>query len=178
MKYYIKFLGKFTDLIPNGWEFCKLYARNYRQYSKSCDGEKYGQKCRIWQHLGGYLELDDLGCDSYLVAKQIQDGKISEWASQHTELFSKKEITRYYLYYDENKHRIFSRNSKEGIAIKRASFQKFNDYENKVITKTEWEKFEDENYYREFNLRPEMIDMIRKMLQDGWIEVAEDNRKY
>ena len=39
MKKYIKFKGKFRDLIPDGWHFWKAFARNYRVYDKTCDGD-------------------------------------------------------------------------------------------------------------------------------------------
>lgn len=57
---YVKFKGPFTELKKNGWTFQKLFGRNYRSYKKNCDGEEHGgTTLRIWQHLGGYLEIDE-----------------------------------------------------------------------------------------------------------------------
>lgn len=57
-KRLLKFHGKFTDLIPYGFTFQKLFARNYRQYHFEL--EKYCESIRVWQAHGGYIEIDDL----------------------------------------------------------------------------------------------------------------------
>lgn len=50
-----KFHGKFSDLIPAGFEFQKLYANNYRQYCYEIT--KYGNDIRVWQANGGTVEV-------------------------------------------------------------------------------------------------------------------------
>ena len=47
----IKFTGDFKQLIPMGFKFHKLYARNYKVYEKN--------KIWIWVAHGGYVEIDD-----------------------------------------------------------------------------------------------------------------------
>lgn len=49
-----KFRGKFTDLIPAGFEFQKLHLNNYRQYSYKIDINNY---IRVWQANGGTVEV-------------------------------------------------------------------------------------------------------------------------
>ena len=70
----VKFTGKFKDLIPNGWTFQKLFARNYRQYSKTSNGEKYGPSFSIWQHLGGYIEFEDYFSNTSVIFDWVLSG--------------------------------------------------------------------------------------------------------
>lgn len=188
MSYYVKFTGKFPDLIKDGWTFQKLFGRNYRQYHKTCDGEKYSQGCRIWQHLGGYLEIQDLFDDSYLIVKQIQDGKINEWASLHSRIdwsggknknFIQGKDTHYFLCFDNEDKCFFSRWSDKGRAIKHLEWDTFKKLESKLITDKEYEDFLHKHLdrYREFTLRPEMITMIQDLLDKKWISIEVDNRK-
>ena len=44
----LHFTGRFTDLIPNGWTFHKLFARNYRCYFYPTIGA-HGDHVVIWQ---------------------------------------------------------------------------------------------------------------------------------
>jgi hypothetical protein len=62
----IKFVGDFKKLIPMGFTFHKLYANNYKVYSKN--------RVWIWVHHGGYVELDDHYENSGYIAKMILDG--------------------------------------------------------------------------------------------------------
>jgi hypothetical protein len=52
----LKFHGSFKELIPAGFKFQKLYARNYRQY---CLTLEHDQTIRVWQAHGGYIEIED-----------------------------------------------------------------------------------------------------------------------
>lgn len=107
----VRFKGKFTDLIPNGWTFQKLFARNYRQYSKTCDS----QKCRIWQHHGGYLEIDDLCSEmSAVFVQKIIDGKIDEWRSECPSVFHPgKTLIQYWFFIDQTEKKFVARGTEE-----------------------------------------------------------------
>lgn len=177
MKKYVKFTGKFTDLIPDGWKFCKLFASNYRQYSKTCDGEKYSQNCRIWQHLGGYLEIADLFSNSWLIVQQIADGKIDEWATESRSFFEPHNLEKHWwLLVDYQDNKILGSN--EAKQIKRLQWNKWDEFQKKIISESDYNTFIKNYYkrYREFNLRPEMITMIKNLLDKGWIKVMDDNR--
>jgi hypothetical protein len=181
---YIKFTGDFKDLIPNGWTFQKLFARNYRQYHKTCDGSQWGSGCRIWQHLGGYLEIDDLFDWSALIVEQIQANRLEEWAYS-SKVFAdvyaqlKADIkagvdwskvrreTVYWLYLDMEQDRFVSRQSAEGKDICRF---RHDDSQLEEARKAHYDR------YREYNLDPAMILMIQDLLQRGWIKVVPDNR--
>jgi hypothetical protein len=59
---FVRFTGKFRDLIPQGWTFRKTFNRGYRYYEKKATR---GQAIQIWQHCGGYVEIDDFQGDSF-----------------------------------------------------------------------------------------------------------------
>lgn len=174
MKQYVKFIGKFTDLIPQGWTFQKLFANNYRQYHKTCDGSEYAQGCSIWQHLGGYLEIADLSNLSVVVVKQIADGKIKEWESQTTNIFDGKPDFVYWFRIDTENKIFYPYHSLEYKKILREqwSLMDLPDGEEK---KKKHRAFYDK--YREFNMRSELITMIQDLLDKKQIMVCDDDRK-
>lgn len=164
----VRFKGKFKDLIPDGWTFQKLFARNYRQYHKTCDGKPYSHGCRIWQHLGGYLEIGGLDSDfSADLVQKIIDGTIHEWSSEVRKLGKpdQKEIVYWFLT-DEEERRFIPRSSPEYNRIKRLKFDL-----DPETNKEEFHKVFDR--YREWNARPELIDMLKNLVKRGWITVEE-----
>ncbi|RTK98593.1 MAG: hypothetical protein EKK57_11385 [Proteobacteria bacterium] len=171
MNKYVKFTGKFTDLIPNGWKFQKLFARNYRQYHKTCDGQKYSQDCRIWQHLGGYLEICDLFSNSWQIVELIANNEIDNYKVSH------KVIPRFCEAFDSYSFMIDKINNK---------FEK-RDFIRHVKPKYDITNLPEEeqkaaydnysNQWKEFNLDPKMIVLIKDLLDRGWIRVENDNRK-
>lgn len=72
-----KFHGKFTELIPAGWKFQKLFASNYRQYSFEVTPYEY---IRVWQAHGGYIEIRDF----YSATKQIVEAVLLNNFQWHT----------------------------------------------------------------------------------------------
>lgn len=175
MKKYVKFIGKFGELKKDGWKFCKLFARNYRQYSKTCDGSEYGQRCRIWQHLGGYLEIGDIFNASATIVEQIAAGKIQEWEHLSRCIWASHEMeSHYWLLINRENNTIISQMSLEGISIKQEEYD---------ICKIRPSKKRDKliqayhNKYRTFVLRVETIRMIQDLLDRKLIVVTEDKRK-
>lgn len=70
-----KFHGKFKDLIPAGFKFQKLFARNYRQYCWRNPENPYSDETiDVWQHNGGYVEIAGLGLFSSLIFKAFAVG--------------------------------------------------------------------------------------------------------
>ena len=55
---YIKFIGDYSRLMSMGYEFQKLYASNYMQWSKASDGE-WSPTTRIWKK-GAEVTMDAL----------------------------------------------------------------------------------------------------------------------
>lgn len=65
-KKYIKFEGKFKELIPkHKMEFNKYFAKKYKAYSIGNNTEN--NEIMIWQHKGGYVELFNQFHNSYLL---------------------------------------------------------------------------------------------------------------
>jgi hypothetical protein len=150
---YIKFIGKFKDLIPDGWTFQKLFARNYRQYHKTCDGEKYSQKCRIWQHYGGYLEIDDFDTD--IGVALIENINVRQFGKLNTSGFI----------WDNETKLLHPRGSGFFSDIKRKENE---------INPSELRQHLDR--YRNIVVRHELLDMVQDLLNRKWIEIAEDHR--
>lgn len=178
MNHYVKFTGKFTDLIPNGWTFQKLFARNYRQYHKTCDGEKYSQGCRIWQHCGGYLEID--GCLSditTLIVDKIERGEINQWKSKVRFRGGEDEV--FWLIVDGNTSIIHPHNSPEYIKIRKEEYALHDKLTNNEITKEEFGRQLDIylKRYQKLSLQTELVDMVQDLVNKQWIKVVEDNRK-
>lgn len=170
MRKFIKFTGKFTDLIPQGWKFWKAFARNYRVYTIRPNGSEYGQSINVWQHLGGYVEIDQLQSDSYLIIELIQSGKLKTF-DDHTEhgLFSRKKGDGCYsLMIDKNNNFVEERNySKHGSKLDGLLFlPKSEEKEEKIRQYYE--------QYREFILLETTVKQIQKMIELGQLEVRED----
>jgi hypothetical protein len=188
MQKYVKFTGKFTDLIPNGWEFQKLFANNYRQYSKTCDGSKYGQGCSIWQHLGGYLEIDDFFSNSHIIVDKVASGKIGEWISQikHREwddtnkkwFIDGTEDVCWTLFDTQDKV-FYPQHSPEYFQLCGLKYTKYDELKSGKITDAEFDKCMGEYFhrYQERNFDLKLFKMIQDLLDKGWIEVVDDNRK-
>ncbi len=166
----VRFKGKFKDLIPAGWIFQKLFAHNYRQYHKTCDGSEYGQSCRIWQHLGGYLEIQDLFDLSWVVVQQIADGKIKEWESNVPSIFRKRYDSVYWFRIDTKKG-IFYPCHSDGYKKLNNEMNSFFMFPKRKGTSKKANAFFER--YREFQLNPKLITMIKDLLDKGWIEVVE-----
>ncbi len=90
----VRFTGKFRDLKPLGYTFWKAFARNYRVYTKRPDGGKWGQAINIWQHCGGYLEIDDYQDLSYLVVELIEQKRIETFRNRNGCFWTKLNIEK------------------------------------------------------------------------------------
>ena len=75
----IRFKGRFRDLIPGGFRFFKLFARNYRCYQWS--EKEHETALWIWQHRGGYVEVGDFFSASHVFVEAIQSGVLDRITS-------------------------------------------------------------------------------------------------
>ncbi len=156
----VRFTGKFTDLIPDGWRFQKLFARNYRQYHKTCDGKPYSQDCRIWQHHGGYLEICDFNReDSAAFAELIESGKIEEYLTIIHWVTSDSYVL-YPFIIDTKKHFFIPKKSPEYTEISR-----------RLLFDNPGHEFHLQ--YRQWNARPELVKMIKNLFDKKWIAIEE-----
>ncbi len=179
MKEYVKFTGKFTDLIQDGWRFWKAFARNYRVYSKSCDGQRYSQGCDIWQHLGGYFEISSIDeIQSTRLVKKIAAGEIEDWLSPLDSTFI-EDKKRCWLFWDNNLEDFHPWHSPEMVAMRLEKCVKWKEFENKTISPEEYDTWYDniERRFQQINFRLELLDMIQDLLNKGWIKITEDKRK-
>lgn len=180
MKKYVKFTGKFRDLVPDGWVFTKLFADNYRQYHKTFDGKKFGQGCSIWQHHGGYFEIDDFFSDTYIIVEKVASGQISEWISQVDNCPANgKKYAVCWTIYDKQEKTFYPYHSAEYQNLINLRFDKYREIKEGKRTKEEfreWSRKHDERYSeRHFELP--IFTIIQDLLSRGWIQVAEDKRK-
>lgn len=162
----VKFTGRFSDLIPSGWTFQKLFANNCRQYCKTGDGTKWGQACRIWQRHGGYLEIADLFSYSALIVKQIEDGKLKEWESYYT-LGAETTGPNYWLRLDRQENKFINQKSDECVKAREWLFKESG-------TKEEIRAYY--NRYRDFNLGDTVVALIQDLINKGWIKTVYDKR--
>lgn len=144
-----KFYGKFRELIPAGWEFQKLFARNYRQYS-ICPAGKWVDTIRVWQHLGGYVEINDFFGNSEDVVKYYVNGG--------TEMPVLNRKTGEIESYDRSKHNsitLMCEMESKGAAEQdiRDAMKKFGET------------------WKEVHLNAQTIAYLKKMIEWGWIKI-------
>lgn len=72
----IVYLGRFKDLIPKGFIFQKLYAKNYRTYRKEF---KNDNTLWIWQK-DRNVEINDFYSHSAWFLDKIIKGEYKNWA--------------------------------------------------------------------------------------------------
>jgi len=148
MRKYVKFTGDFKQLIPDGWKFHKLFARNYRSYSKTSDGKEYGETFWIWQHLGGYVEYEDWFSLSWIIFDLVQSGE-----------------------YKEGKWHQWYR-----FTINRES-QKVSKYIDPIFELKEDEISDFYNKNRQLTLSDTEINFIKDLFNKKLVEIVEDKRK-
>lgn len=68
-KTVVPFKGDFKELKKLGYAFHKVFARNYKMYSKTIQGKEIA----VWVAHGGYVECCDLFSLSYLVIDLIRN---------------------------------------------------------------------------------------------------------
>lgn len=157
----LKFHGKFKDLIPYGFKFQKLFAKNYRQYCLQI-GSQHSSTCiRVWQHHGGYVEFNDFYGASYHIFQALNDPNF-RWIKKHG--FYKATMNRNdstIIPYDHEKHNpifIMHKASKEGKTDKESDILVMNCYDS----------------FRECILNENLVKAIKGLQDKGWL-VPESN---
>lgn len=153
----LKFHGKFTDLIPAGWKFQKLFANNYRQYHIEPAGE-YFNTIRVWQHHGGYVEIDDYFSNSEAVirhavtytkkegSKFFDNMPVLNKKTGQIEMYNREKHCDMWVYFDSEK-----KGESEEVCSQRVK-QLFDTY-------------------RKCALEDKTIEYLKKMVELGWIKV-------
>lgn len=149
----LKFHGKFKDLVPAGWEFQKLFARNYRQYCIYPAGE-WRDHIRVWQHHGGYVELNDFhGHSEAVIRYMVANGPV---AVETPPMLNLK--TGLVEAYNSEKHN----NMMIYIILERQGADK------ETLRKA-MSEFHDN--YRRCNLEDKTVEYLKKMVDLGWIKI-------
>lgn len=169
---FIRFKGKFRDLIPQNWVFQGLFASNHRCYSKFVLPEQgiTGPSIRVWQLCGGHVEMDDFLEHSYLFAQFLMDDEKVQsvkWESER-ELVPGwgKEITS---------HEFFI-NLREGYLLFPATYEERPNSHLERSTLTDEERRElREEYDKEWRVvivRKAMFDAALDFVRSGVTEIV------
>lgn len=151
------FYGNFKDLIPAGFKFCKLYARNYRQYSIELSCRSF----RIWQAQGGYVELDNAAEFTQKIVNAVMN-KSFQWYQSSNRMFSENPFEA-------------TGCMKTGEVIPR--LQEHNAmywYCKKDLTE-EQKNAETDRIYRDFRpirLSSDQFKFIESMVEKGWVKTT------
>lgn len=177
LPFYVKYTGAFRDLKGRGYKFWKAFASNYRVYTKRFNGQEYGQWTNIWQHHGGYLEVDNFMEFTWLIVGAVARGEHKHWVYADS-IFrdgGKLDSLTFYV------------NMKDfTMLVDDANFpyEQTPDYHlrhrKEGITKEELDAMYEEYYdtWRQISLKSYIIQEIEDLLADGLIAVVPDERKY
>ena len=174
---YVKFTGVFRDLKSRGYRFWKAYASNYRVYTKRFNGQEYGQWCNVWQHLGGYLEVEGFMEWTFVLVEAIARGEHKTWVRKDSIYGSggKLDSLTFYVNMKENVMLVADEN------FPYRSLPNFHlMHRAEGVTDADLEVMCDEYYrtWREVTLKDYIIKEIEDLLADGIIAVVPDDRKY
>lgn len=164
---YVKFVGKFRDLIPIGFRFWKAFARNYRVYEKRVDGKRYGPVVNIWQHLGGYLEIDDYFHLSVLIVESIQSGQYKEFLA--TDPLCKGTYHAFINLKD------FTIERRDRLKHNEPYFADGWDTLSEIEKAAKWKDYN--NTWRRAFFCQGVVDIIKDLFDRGWIQIVENKDK-
>ena len=153
----VNFTGDFKDLIPDGWGFNKLFARNYRCYSKFIELE-YGERMWIWQHKGGYVEYKDLFSMTHVLFKVILSGEYKEF----------KHLSDYYCFVVDRENYSYVKHDRK----KHESLHQFMAMEDGKITGSEYDNF---IHWMQHDVKKILfskidVDFVLDMAKKGYID--------
>lgn len=140
----IKFVGKFKDLIPIGFSFHKLYARNYKVYTKNS----------VWIWVSRrVVEIKDLNeVNSYKVASLIINKKYPVY---------EKDTDYKIISFKKGEPKCTILDNKTGDIIIYNDFMKLRNYNHDY----------DRNRYRELILNISIFETINYLFTNGMISL-------
>ena len=159
MRKYIKFKGNFRDLIPLGFKFWKAFARNYRVYTWRL--REHGPSFSIWQHLGGYLEIQDYFGSSYVFIEAMQDGTLDS-------IVSGRDNNQYWMVLNQQTEKLVDRRDAEHVKDRRNLYYQVDKEFNDELLDEYCSK------WREVNFNDKLRKKLQELLDKGLIEVVED----
>lgn len=173
---YVKFTGAFRDLKGRGYRFWKAYASNYRVYTKRFENHEYGQWTNIWQHHGGYLEIDGFMEWTYLLVDTIARNEHKTWIRKDS-IFRDKKLTSLTFYVNMKDNTML-------VADKNFPYRSLPNYHlmhrPDNISDANLDAMYDEygDTWREITLKDYIIKEIEDLLKDNLIKIMPDDRKY
>ncbi len=179
-KQYLKFTGKFSDLIPSGWKFGKAFARNYRYYAFHV-GDSYSDNIRVWQHLGGYVEIEDFFTDkSVLVLEAVLAGRAEQKGINNP--YHRSGSTSIRFCYNKKTNILHDYDFKKtsmGCAIE--LFKECDKKQQETGDERAMEPYlaARDAYYEEWEeigIGDDMVEFLKDMVQNGLIDIVDDNR--
>jgi hypothetical protein len=157
MPKHAKFHGKLKDLIPYGFKFRKAFAANYRCYTLMPKGE-YSDWITVWQHHGGYVELQDCFSFSYLIFNYILSGLPKPKFNQ----FAINMVTEQLEPFDYSKHQ------STGIFVDMVYRQKMDENDPRIDQAMEHYS----KTYRVISIEDETWEAIEKLGNLGWLKIT------
>lgn len=156
---YIKFTGDYSKLKSMGYEFQKLFANDYMQWSKASDGE-YSPTTRIWKK-GAEVTMDRLtnyeGVFFELYMEYKTNGKELPW---HTSNFFRKHTTL----------RVITNNVDYTVSFD------YNTYiEQERANHIAWDKDKDANTTHDLQSVPmdiKTLAALDELIALGWVELG------
>jgi len=148
-----QYTGDWKSLLPSGWRFLKLYANNYRAYTKD--------DMLIWQ-AGRDFRIDVYGeYTSVLVKHIIQNGV--ESLQYHDTMFGENHV-RYWIILDKKNLKLIRYNSPE--------HREYLELMHRVFAR---EESSDDFYaqYREVNVSETTIKMLQDFIHAGKLSIKE-----
>lgn len=173
--HYVKFTGDFKDLKPNGWKFGKFYGHNYRAYTRSFRKDSYCDwEFMIWQ-AGRFLELTDFFQHSYLIVKELLEGRQEEYnktfygKDTYSFVVDMEDYTINKLKWNINGdgflYKEHDRLKSQGLCGKEFKEQYG------VICNAHYKK------YRKVNYTDEQINGMIEFLNKGWVEIIGHEKR-
>jgi len=144
----IKFTGDFKKLIPMGFTFHKLFARNYKVYEMN--------KVWIWVAHGGYVEIDDFYNLSGYIVKAIWEGTFP--------IYKEDVIFGGRRFFKKGDRKACMINRKTGEIIERKEFTKRYCDENKEY---------DYDLFRDVSIYNETLHFIEELKDLNIMEIVE-----
>lgn len=148
----IKFTGDLKQLVPMGFTFHKLFARNYKVYEKS--------KVWVWVAHGGYVEVDDWYDLSGYIVKAIWNGTFPVYEEDVTY----GEGEHFTLFFKKGDRKACMINTKTGEIIERREFTKRYCDENQEY---------DYDLFRECSIYNETLHFIEELKDLNIMEIVE-----
>ena len=157
---HLRFTGKFSTLKPLGFEFQRLYARNYNQWCIRPDGTMYGDSIRIWQK-DRDVSIKDFHSASFAIAEYVtkfEPNCLSSADKDHPE-------KRYYhLCLDIETQKVENFDPKKHDPMWSIyNPTKLNEVEDRIIASN----------YRDIYLFHSVANFLCKWMKAGLFEVAE-----